>query len=485
MIETALGLFFDKVNKGNIRYVVFKSTDSLHLSFAGQEDIDVLIDEENLGEVLAILAGMSAIVCTVHSSLKVSHRIDILLPDFSHNNYFHIDLHTKVPIGLKFNKFKHLPSFNYHNSQYNRNLKVLCASRSDEMSLLLTKLAFREVFICGSVLPIGKNHQFYNDLKSCIDTDSNFPVSFHIEQEKVSIDYAKGEFIFQKKELLRLRRNSKFGVSNIYFTLHVIKHLIRKYKYKTDRFLATKMNLFIFDRRSPSKGGGIIAFIGVDGSGKSTHVKNIYDTLKWKISVKQVYLGAGDGDGWWVRKKITNFLINQKSKFGSKLLSDRKNKPSLSKEFIYFGISVYSLLLAFERYYKVRKSINAANKGVTVISDRWPHNYDGGVLDGPFLIGKRSKNIATRAITKLEYTIYSYIVRQNSKVNFIFLDTSFENSVTRKPNELTLKEFVKRESVINCMKASPEVKTLQVVDTDNPLSRVQQEVFKVVWQCLN
>ena len=46
----------------------------------------------------------------------------------------------------------------------------------------------------------------------------------------------------------------------------------------------------------------IILICGVDGSGKSTLSKELTKSLKWKLDVKRLYLGAGDGEGFLIRR---------------------------------------------------------------------------------------------------------------------------------------------------------------------------------------
>jgi ABC-type hemin transport system ATPase subunit len=48
-------------------------------------------------------------------------------------------------------------------------------------------------------------------------------------------------------------------------------------------------------RRTHPAGGRIIAFLGPDGSGKSTLVQEIRRWLAWKLDIYPLYFGSGAG----------------------------------------------------------------------------------------------------------------------------------------------------------------------------------------------
>ena len=74
------------------------------------------------------------------------------------------------------------------------------------------------------------------------------------------------------------------------------------------------------------KNSKIILICGVDGSGKSTLSKELTKSLKWKLDVKRLYLGAGDGEGFLIRRFGTfiSKLIFKKTSQNRKLSNEKK-----------------------------------------------------------------------------------------------------------------------------------------------------------------
>src|SRR5439155_17069655 len=58
-----------------------------------------------------------------------------------------------------------------------------------------------------------------------------------------------------------------------------------------NRYLDTQVP----EKRTLPHGGLIVAFLGVDGSGKSTATKEITRWLSRKVDVVSIYFGSGDG----------------------------------------------------------------------------------------------------------------------------------------------------------------------------------------------
>ena len=141
------------------------------------------------------------------------------------------------------------------------------------------------------------------------------------------------------------------------------------------------------------RGGVIIAFVGADGSGKSTVVRATTSWLSWRLQVLPLYLGFGDG-------KISLFrrLLQSLARAGSKSLSRpspevfpasqesgvRRVRPKVSRLKSTWRV-LWAWSIVREKRVRLREAIQARNLGHTVICDRYPQAQIGELSDGPLL----------------------------------------------------------------------------------------------------
>lgn len=124
----------------------------------------------------------------------------------------------------------------------------------------------------------------------------------------------------------------------------------------------------------------IIVISGVDGAGKSTVTKNLYDDLSKHASVEQV--SAGKPQSALVeslRARLRNNEGDNKKQVAATSGNDGsrvRRKTRIVKD------ALPSLILAWMRLRLSRRARRLAQSGVLVISDRWP-TLEHGKMDGP------------------------------------------------------------------------------------------------------
>jgi len=217
-------------------------------------------------------------------------------------------------------------------------------------------------------------------------------------------------------------------------------------------------------------GGLVIAFVGIDGSGKSTLVKEVCKWLQWKIDVYPIYFGSGDGKSTFYRyplKKIFKFI---------------KKRPAVHYEVVrkkgLFVRSVWALTLALEKKRTFRNLWRARCRGLLVICDRYPQNQIDGINDGPLLSDWfLTNNPVKRAVAKWEIGVYSLADIYHPDIVFM-LNPSPEAAYARKP-EAPL-AAIKRKSMllqqINYHKHTGVYK----VNTERPMSESLLEIKRII-----
>ena len=350
--------------------------------------------------------------------------------------------------------------------------------------LLICKIAFRKNLFFKKKIIIKSTDTMYSEISNCINELNLKTSSLHVFGKPLTIKFLDNKFQFESKDLKAIRKVFHFTPLYANYYKRIFRHYGRKVTYKLHRYLSKWAPNRIFDRRAPQTGGKLIALIGVDGSGKSSHVKKLYNTLSWKLSVNTAYLGSGDGPGWYFRRALTKFLIKQKrSNVAKNLLKNQENQKSLKRDIVYIIIGIHALILACERFSKVKKIQKAIQNNIVIISDRWPHNYSGGVLDGPVNVFASQRNIITQLLSRLEQYAYDKINMTDLKIGFIFLETSFEDTMKRKPGELSLEDYNRRVDVIKKIKGNTE--HVFNIKTTPSMELVEKDVFEATWKILN
>ncbi len=141
-----------------------------------------------------------------------------------------------------------------------------------------------------------------------------------------------------------------------------------------------------WSRRCPG-GGVIIAVLGVDGSGKSTLVRALRTWLGAEIDVLPLYFGTGDGRPsllllpFKLMVPLATRLVRRKPR-GASHGQVTDQRPG----WLYtLGLAVWASLVAAEKRRKLLAARRGADRGLVVLTDRYPQDEIPGFNDGPLL----------------------------------------------------------------------------------------------------
>jgi len=239
-------------------------------------------------------------------------------------------------------------------------------------------------------------------------------------------------------------------------------------------------------RKLPSHGIEV-AIVGIDGSGKSTHLSSLRDWLSWKMDVHSVYLGSGDGPSSFLRyplKKLNNFRsssdVSDTTGYRARSADQNINTERSDSDGASVGLakSIWAILLAREKQKKRRRATRARNRGMIVLMDRYPQNQFEDINDGPLLQAwTESNSRVLNKIARWERDIYKKL-DENSPDLIIKLATDPEVAKSRKP-ETPMSNLRKKADIIDTL----EYKNSRVVtvDTHNDIEKVINEIKKQVW----
>lgn len=234
----------------------------------------------------------------------------------------------------------------------------------------------------------------------------------------------------------------------------------------------------LWGRGAPG-GGVVIAFIGVDGSGKSTATANVRDWLGAEVDVIKIYFGTGDGAPSLflapikVLAEVFARIVKTRPKGASHgRISDKPPGLVYSVMFAFWALAV-----ALDKMHKLTVIQRAIRRGFVVVTDRYPQNEIEGFNEGPLL---HRLPRAPGWLRHFEWTIYER-ARKTAPDLVVKLHVGPETVARREP-EMSRPLIDQRVENVKLLRFSGA----RVVDIDAtaPLPEVTDAVRRAVWGIL-
>jgi thymidylate kinase len=485
--------FIQEIDTLNIKYCHFKSNEHIDAAVSGDTDLDILFDYNHYDRIKELLLKHGFVKFNTVWFVSYPYVEDYIAID--EGKVIHIHAHFKLVLGESKVKSYILPWDEeiLKNRVYMDEYGIYASNPIDEMLLLIVRTAFklpnqsinydkkRDVIDARREFEWLKNRVSKEDINNLAVVKFGKGIIHSTEKiYEVNINYEniKSFYDFAKSELDKFRRYS------------YIQSKIIKYSRRFVQILALvkkKFNIFqsIKNHRTPNGEGVVVAIMGADGSGKSTQVKMVKNILSKKMDVRYMYMGSGNGPASWHRdilKLIKNILMKNKNKNTHTVSKNKNKKPNKSILKIVFHV-LYSLSLAFEKKSKLKKIRSYKNKGMIVLTDRYPQTQINGFNDGPLLSEYRfSKNIILRKIAKFEQIQYKYaeIVYPDIVIKLL---TDPNVLHKRREGEMSYEQIVEKQEGIrklsfdNCVKISE-------IDASLDIYAIRDIVLNEIGKCI-
>ena len=428
----------NKFDQNQIKYCVFKSSDHLIAGIKGHTDVDLLIEEEKINSALKELKELGFKITKPSHSVINPYRFGLIAFCEKASKLVYLDIMTRFVVGI--NRARQVRSLDIARNYLSfakanqENIYTLPAEKELECLFLriISKSAngipFFDYFLANWLA----KHKFKKEIaylknKAKLVINKNFLnlKEYTLLKRKLEKD---SELNILERHILRISKELYAFLGKI-FTYKYLNHL----------------NYFFFRRRlQKSK---IILICGVDGSGKSTLSKELTKSLGWKLDVKRLYLGAGDGEGFLIRRFgtfLSKILFKKTSQ--NRQLSD--NKQGLNDFKNYLRI-IWALIVAFEKllkYFELNKLILLGN---IIILDRFPNLNNYGMNDAPLLTRfENSSNFLIKYLVHLEKLIYILYCKKIKIDLCMKLDAS-HSLVESRGEEMSKIFYEKRKSSLN------------------------------------
>lgn len=240
------------------------------------------------------------------------------------------------------------------------------------------------------------------------------------------------------------------------------------------------------DTLVPAHGGLCVAFLGCDGSGKSTVTRDLGAWLATHLHVEHVYLGSGQGTSSWLRwpllvvhRLLTRWRPRPVASTPQSIdCPDPAPRRSALRDRLR---PIWALVLAAEKRQKLRRLFAARAAGTVLICDRWPQDEIHGFNDGPLLTAwSEHRWRLCRALAAWERVPYRTAAQRPPDL-LIKLRVSAEVALHRKP-DMSAAEVARRIAAVDALRCggAPTI----TVDADQPLASVLEAVHRAVWEAM-
>jgi hypothetical protein len=233
-----------------------------------------------------------------------------------------------------------------------------------------------------------------------------------------------------------------------------------------------------WSRRAPG-GGCVVALTGVDGSGKTTVGAAIRAWLAAEIDVIPIYFGTGDGRPsllLWPLKLmvpiITRVLRTKPKGASHGKISSRPPGPIYN-----MLLTVWAMVVAREKRNKLLAARRGSDRGMVVLTDRYPQNEIIGFNDGPLLTRLTAVPLWLR---QREAAAYALAHRLPPDL-VIKLMVTPETPAQREPD---MNPVVIRERISEVRRLAFPGARVVCIDAEQPLADVIRAVKHEIWQQL-
>lgn len=450
--------FFKMLSDNDINYVHFKSNVNLEYSFSGKGDFDVLIDPNKQNEIYKILISLNAKQVKTIIQKQYPGVDNWLFYDYNSGIIYHLHLHYKLMTGKAYLKEYEIPwrEFFFETRIYDKTWEIYIADSNLELILLNVRAVVKShnADIVKSYLGLYKVHKSIQQERDLLLNEVSADEVFSMLEKLFSDKYLDIlKIIIMKSQVnsasfIRLSRIIRKELK-LYRTINPICSncisFFRKINYTCIRIIK-RCGGFINTKKTSCTKGAIIAFVGVDGSGKSTTSKEIYKWMSKHFDCAQIYMGLGDGQTpLFVRiiKKIKTIFDNHKgdTNLNISVNSDRyvKKRPISFFEKPMFFIkksALVSTIISIEKN-NFKKMVNMNKyriKGGISILDRYPQIEMTNRNDGPKIATFKEIIKADNYVKRMEEKEIKYLnLVKEVKPDIIFrLNISSDESMKRK-----------------------------------------------------
>jgi hypothetical protein len=477
-------------HRHNISYCYWKSSRRIHSVLCGEGDLDLLVGRQNQhrAEMLLLAEGFKLFPTVAnrdHPSI-----LSFLGHDEASGRLVHIHLHFRLIVGESLLRNYRLPWEEAvlaravpHPVLQIRMLDptieaVLLAVRSCLELRRLDPVALRRWQSTKNKFALDRAHVAARADRAALRDLATKLLNEALAGMLVDAIYGNKEL----EDQVRFRRSVTRHLS-VFRTYNTYEARLRS-SWRALLWIAGNMNRHLFhlprpwSRRAPG-GGCVIAVVGVDGSGKSTVVAAIRAWLSSEVDVVPIYFGTGAGrPSLFLRPfklmvPLVTRILKTKPK-GASHGSVSHRPPGLLYSVL---MMAWATIVAREKHNKLLAARRGAQRGLVVITDRYPQDEIVGFNDGPLLTRLTKVPHRLRAFEAAAYAL----ARRLPPELVVKLDVRAETAARREPD---MNPALIRQRIADLQRLTFVGARAVRIDAEQPLIDVIRAVRREIWRLL-
>jgi len=489
-MPSGLAEVLDEFHRQQISYCYWKSSRRLPAVFAGEGDIDLLVARADQHRVQVILAERDFKLFPSVADRDHPATLSFLGYDERSGQLIHLHLHFRLIVGERLLKNYRIPweEVLLTRAILHPTLPVRILEPTSEAVLLVVRacLELRRVDLMTLCVWQATTRKFALD-RAALAARLDRTAVRDLAAELLSADLAElvADALYSGQPLetwagLRRRMQKHFAA---YRSYNAVEMRMRSAG-RALLWLAGSLNKHVllaprpWSRRAPG-GGCMVALMGVDGSGKSTSVSTMRAWLGTKVDVVPIYFGTGDGRPSLLLRpfKLAMPVIRRMLKSKPRVASHGKASGPAPGLLYSLLLMVWAAAVAMDKRKKLAAARRGTNRGLIVLTDRYPQSQIIGFNDGPLL------SRLTRVphwLRRFEGASY-HLARRLPPDLVIKLVVTPETAARREPE---MDPAVIRERIAALQRLELPGARVVCVDAEQPLEEVIRAVKHEIWRLI-
>lgn len=481
-IETLI----ERLNEAGIRYCHWKSNWALPQTVLGQTDIDVLIfrpDAQRFRDILKDLGFEPSIEAGVQAIPSTEHHIAL---DEETGTLVHVHAYYRVITGESLTKNYRLPVEEMLLANTRREGIVNVPVMGAELIVFVLRMMVKHTTAIELVLLTRQTSQLRGEVAWLMTDDALEEAVKLLPRWLPSLD----EDLFRRAfEVLReptpTWRRSLVG----YRVRHQLRGYARRNLLRARALGAAKFAGVVAHRLSgsskkltPAGGGGVIAFVGSEATGKSTIIELVQGWLGENYTVRRIHAGKPPATSLTyvphsLLPTLRALFPDQRSTRVERQYHDVDRSGGAYP--VMFGVR--SVMLAYERRALLTQAFARSADGTIVLSDRYPSSRSGAP-DGPQLTHLSANDGLRRWLTATESRLYEQIPAPDLVIHLTApLEVTLARNAAREKTEP--EDYVRFRHSLSSNLEFDGV-PVRRVSTDRPIEEVVREVKEAIWETL-
>lgn len=467
-----------------IRYCHWKSNWALAETLMGGTDLDLLIHRQDARRFREVLEGLGfdpSIEAGVHPTPSVEHHLAL---DEETGTIVHVHAYYRIVTGESLAKNYRLPIEEMLLANTRREGDIDIPSAGAELIVFVSRMCVKHTSAIELVLLQRQWRRFRREVEWLMTDDALeeslklLPVwlpQLHPGLFRLAFDALRGPAPLWRRVAIGRRVRS------------ALRGYRRRGPVRARSIEIAKLTGVVSHRLTgsskkltPAGGGGVIAFVGSEATGKSTILDRMHRWLGENYTVRRIHAGKPPATALtFVPHALLPMLRAMFPEQRSTRIEADNVQATAAERSYPLAFAARSVMLAYERRALLLRAFALSADGTIVLCDRYPSS---GAPDGPQLADLPARTGVRRWLARTETRLYDDIPAPDLVV---YLTAPLEVTLARNEarDKTEPEDYVRLRHALSSGLRFEGV-PVHRISTDRPLEVVVQEVKEVIWNAL-